>query len=110
MNKNTLALIAILSHIAAFAAETNVSTQAASSVATNFPVIVVTASRVGRPIQETPAMITHIDEKQMAENGVRSLPEMLKDDPAVRVQKTSQGQGSPYLRGFTGLLVGSRSR
>jgi hemoglobin/transferrin/lactoferrin receptor protein len=102
MNKNTLALIAILSHIAAFAAETNVSTQAASSVATNFPVIVVTASRVGRPIQETPAMITHIDEKQMAENGVRSLPEMLKDDPAVRVQKTSQGQGSPYLRGFTG--------
>jgi hemoglobin/transferrin/lactoferrin receptor protein len=102
MNNNTLALIVILPHIAAFAAETNVSTQAASSVATNFPVIVVTASRVGRPIQETPAMITHIDEKQMAENGVRSLPEMLKDDPAVRVQKTSQGQGSPYLRGFTG--------
>ena len=85
-----------------FATETNANEQAALNVATNFPTIVVTASRVGRPIQETPAMISRVDEKQMAENGVRSLPEALKDDPSVRVQKTSQGQGSPYLRGFTG--------
>jgi hemoglobin/transferrin/lactoferrin receptor protein len=91
-----------LSCTAAFAAETNVSEQAASNVATNLPTIVVTASRVGRTIQETPAMISRLDEKRIAENGVRSLPEALKDDPSVRVQKTSQGQGSPYLRGFTG--------
>jgi len=114
MNKLTLVLMVLLPHSVGFAAApketkqaavnvaTNENGQVTSEVATNFPTIVVTASRVGRPIQETPAMITRIDEKKMAEDGVRSLPEMLKDDPAIRVQKTSQGQGSPYLRGFTG--------
>jgi hemoglobin/transferrin/lactoferrin receptor protein len=102
MNRLTLALIAILPPVAAFAAVTNQTEQAASDVATNFPAIVVTASRVGRTIQETPASISRIDEKQMAEQGTRSLVEAFKDDPSVRTQKTSSGQGSPYLRGFTG--------
>lgn len=102
MKTNNIMLMTFLICTAALAAETNVSEQAASVVATNLPTIVVTASRVGRSIHETPAIISRLDEKQMTENGVRSLPEALKDDPSVRVQKTSQGQGSPYLRGFTG--------
>jgi hemoglobin/transferrin/lactoferrin receptor protein len=102
MNKLFFVGVTALSFSAAFAEATNKTEQATSDVATNFPTIVVTASRVGRSIQETPASISRVDEKQMAENGVRSLPEALKDDPSVRVQKTSQGQGSPYLRGFTG--------
>lgn len=32
----------------------------------------------------------------------RTLPEALRDIPAVSVQKTSYGHGSPYIRGFTG--------
>lgn len=88
--------------LAVSAQETNVTEQTLSETTTNLPVIVVTASRVGRPIQETPAMISRIDEKQMLEQGTRSLPEAFKDDPSIRTQKTSPGQGSPYLRGFTG--------
>jgi hemoglobin/transferrin/lactoferrin receptor protein len=85
---------------AVFAEETNVAEQAVAS--TNIPVIVVTASRVGRSEHETPAMISRVDEKQMAEAGTRSITEAFKEDPSVRTQKTSPGQGSPYMRGFTG--------
>jgi hemoglobin/transferrin/lactoferrin receptor protein len=85
---------------AALAAETNVTQEAVTS--TNIPVIVVTASRIGRSEHETPAMISRVDEKQMAESGTRSVAEAFKEDPSVRTQKTSPGQGSPYMRGFTG--------
>ena len=32
----------------------------------------------------------------------RSLPEALEETPGVGVQKTGPGQGSPFIRGFTG--------
>ena len=32
----------------------------------------------------------------------RSLPEVMQAFPGVQVQKTGHGQGSPFLRGFTG--------
>jgi hemoglobin/transferrin/lactoferrin receptor protein len=36
------------------------------------------------------------------ENASRTLPESLKEIPGVNVQKTGHGQGSPFIRGFTG--------
>ncbi|MCI0541529.1 MAG: TonB-dependent receptor [Verrucomicrobiales bacterium] len=32
----------------------------------------------------------------------RTLPEALREMPSVMIQKTSHGQGSPFIRGFTG--------
>jgi hemoglobin/transferrin/lactoferrin receptor protein len=93
-------LTSCFSCAATFAAETNVTQEAVAT--TNMPVIVVTASRIGRSEQETPAMVSRVDEQQMAESGTRSVAEAFKEDPSVRTQKTSPGQGSPYLRGFTG--------
>ena len=33
---------------------------------------------------------------------MRTLPEAFRELPGVHVQKTSNGQGSPFIRGFTG--------
>ncbi len=33
---------------------------------------------------------------------VRTVPEALKEVPGIMIQKTSHGQGSPFIRGFTG--------
>lgn len=65
--------------------------------------IVVTATRIPTPAFEVSAL-TH------AESGAevrllyqsRTLPEALGELPGVMVQKTSNGQGSPFMRGYTG--------
>ncbi len=67
------------------------------------PPVVVTATRTERPTIEVPYAVeilessTIIEEKQS-----RTIPEALKETPGVMVQKTANGQGSLYIRGFTG--------
>lgn len=64
---------------------------------------VVTATRSEKTSFDTPATvqtITAADIQQRQQS--RTLPEALKETPAVMVQKTAHGQGSPYIRGFTG--------
>ncbi len=65
--------------------------------------IVVTATAVPEPLADLPysAAVIGRDElrsRQMA----RTLPEALDETAGVAVQKTSHGQGSPYVRGLTG--------
>jgi hemoglobin/transferrin/lactoferrin receptor protein len=67
------------------------------------PEIVVTASRTTRDIQSEPSAVYRLSGSDGAmREGNRTLPEMLDGLPSVMVQKTSYGQGSPYLRGVTG--------
>ncbi len=63
--------------------------------------IVVTASRVEESTLDTPYIVERLDEKVLVERAVRSVPEALEQMPGIVVQKTSHGQGSPYIRGFT---------
>ncbi len=63
---------------------------------------VVTASRISESTLDTPYIVERIDDVIMTERAVRSVPEALEQIPGVVVQKTSHGQGSPIIRGFTG--------
>lgn len=68
----------------------------------NLPPIVVTASRVAEPINKAAASVSKCSGNELYESQARTLPESLDATPGVMVQKTSPGQGSPYIRGFTG--------
>ena len=50
----------------------------------------------------TPASISVITNKELEERGTRTLPDSLGEAPGIMVQKTSYGQASPFIRGFTG--------
>ncbi len=69
---------------------------------TNLPPVVVTASRVAEPVNQAAASVARYSAEQLRDEQTRTLPEALDLTPGVMVQKTSYGQGSPYIRGFTG--------
>lgn len=66
------------------------------------PPVVVTASRLAQDPLEAPFSIDLIDASLLQRRSYRTLPQALRDVPGVMVQETSHGQGSPYIRGFTG--------
>jgi hemoglobin/transferrin/lactoferrin receptor protein len=66
------------------------------------PPLEVTAARIGQSLAEAPYSVNVIPSAVLEERSVRSLPEALAENPGVMVQKTANGQGSPYIRGFTG--------
>ena len=65
------------------------------------PETVVTASRVEEPVAGSPATVSVLGGEEIVKRGVRTLPEAMSEWPGVMVQKTAQGHGSPYIRGFT---------
>ena len=66
--------------------------------------ILVTASRRAESAFRVPHSVSSQDLVQLQERAqVRTIPEALRETSAVMVQKTGHGQGSPYIRGFTGL-------
>lgn len=75
---------------------------AAIASAKPLPSVVVTATRSAQVMAQAPAVVRTVDAQQMAQRQVRSLPEALREVPGVNVQKTANGQGSPFVRGFTG--------
>ena len=65
--------------------------------------VVVTATRLPIRAFDVPAMAyaeSAADVQQLYQS--RTLPEALSEIPGVLVQKTANGQGSPFIRGFTG--------
>lgn len=66
------------------------------------PEVIVSATRSAQPPLEVPYSATVLTQEDLRRQGARSLPDALKFTPGVLVQKTSAGQGSPFIRGFTG--------
>ncbi len=69
---------------------------------TNLPPVIVTASRIAQPINKAGASTALIDSQELQRNQTRTLPEALATTPGILVQKTANGHGSPFIRGFTG--------
>jgi hemoglobin/transferrin/lactoferrin receptor protein len=76
---------------------------AITDAATSLEEIVVTATRMPMRSFDVPALVSAVDAATVqALYQSRTLPEVLGELPGVAVQKTSYGQGSPFIRGYTG--------
>jgi len=64
--------------------------------------LIVTTTRSGQSESDAPYTTSYLDADFIRDNGRRTLPDALQYTPGVLVQKTSNGQGSPFIRGFTG--------
>jgi hemoglobin/transferrin/lactoferrin receptor protein len=66
------------------------------------PAVVVTATRTTEDPFAAPRTIDVVSAEQLQRQNPRTLPQALRELPSVMVQETAPGQGSPYVRGFTG--------
>jgi hemoglobin/transferrin/lactoferrin receptor protein len=64
--------------------------------------VIVTARQVEEAIFETPYSVDVIGARRIERASFRSTPDIFREVPGTLVQKTGHGQGSPYIRGFTG--------
>lgn len=65
-------------------------------------IIYVTSERIVTNRLDTPYSVSQISNQDIQEQNFRNLPEVFESIPGILVQKTAYGQGSPYIRGFTG--------
>ena len=66
------------------------------------PEVLVTATRTEEDPSGLPYSVEVVKPSDLQISMPRTTPEALRELPSVMLQKTSHGQGSPYLRGFTG--------
>ncbi|MCV6622164.1 MAG: TonB-dependent receptor [Cellvibrionaceae bacterium] len=62
--------------------------------------VLVTAARQQALLEDLPYASYSVSEESLRQS--RNLPESLAGLPGVSVQKTANGHGSPFIRGFTG--------
>lgn len=65
-------------------------------------VVTAIASRHEQEPFNTPAAVQTITREDMDRLNFSNFVDVFKETPGVFVQKTGQGQGSPFIRGFTG--------
>ena len=96
-----------LSILPGHAQETPTNTVAEASAPTNgvqrLDEVIVTATRHEEKVLDLPYATERVPGAVLRrEQMAASVPEARSETPGVLVQQTAHGQGSPYLRGFTG--------
>lgn len=78
------------------------SSPSTTAVATSLEPVIVTATLSEEAADDVPYSVNVIDEKRIQELSFGSFPELFRETPGVLFQQTAHGQGSPFIRGFTG--------
>jgi len=65
------------------------------------PESTITALRYEQDLTKVPYSVSSLDDEKLTAPQFYNLPDALGSLPGVMNQKTAQGQGSPYIRGFT---------
>ena len=64
--------------------------------------VIVTATRTATEEFRVPYSTGVIDQQKFERRQYRTTPQAFRDTPGIFVQETGPGQGSPFIRGFTG--------
>lgn len=105
MRKGRVVLITIISlfYPFVFAQEKKEEEPQRKTEAVRLEEVVVTATRSEKEVFELPYTAELLDFDYLTHRKqARTIPEALQEMPGVMVQKTGHGQGSPFIRGFTG--------
>ncbi|MBM3859100.1 MAG: TonB-dependent receptor [Verrucomicrobia bacterium] len=80
-----------------------VAAVAQTNLPARLPEVVVTATRSESMAFDLPHSTLSLSRDVIQDEHLsRTVPEALREVPGVMIQKTAHGQGSPYIRGFTG--------
>ena len=86
-----------------FAAEEGASTPPKEPQPGKLNEVVITATRTEKTAFDLPGSTGTINSEDILHGRMpRTVPEALREEPGIMVQKTGHGQGSPFIRGFTG--------
>ena len=78
------------------------NTPAEISAESAVELIEITTARINRNTLQAPFAVYGVNEDDIQKRQYRSLTDIFRDIPGAVAQKTAHGQGSPFLRGFTG--------